>query len=149
MDYQTLDDAVFDAAMAAQRADQDRTEYISLVYRAPDGAIRFTDPQGGTHRASASAKIAFPKGSELLALVHNHSQAKGVKENSGQDRFSPEDRKQAAALGVPSFIVFGENSAIRRLLPGSRNLKGEEFLHIPEVQPAGEYIGIKRLTDVR
>lgn len=113
--YDSLDDVIFYAAQAAREMGANKTEYMSVVYQAPDGRYQFAEPQGGEHRAKADAKLTFPKGSKLLALVHNHPgmDVEDGRGDRGQSKFSPEDVQQAKELGIPSYITYGADMTIR------------------------------------
>ena len=98
-----LDDAAARALWPLRSA---TTESLGVLYRLPDGSIAFTDPVvGGKNRAKGSFSI--PAGS-LLGIFHNHPLSGREAKDRNLRRFSPADVKQAQRLGVPSYIIAGD-----------------------------------------
>lgn len=147
--YDSLEDAIFYAVQATRELGANKTEYVTLVYQTPDGKYHYAAPKGGEKRSSAKAKLSYPKGAKIVALVHNHPGADDGRELYGQDKFSPADIQQAKALNVPSYMSYGKDMAIRSYTPGkdsARLLQGVPFNHIPEVKPAGTLLGTPILS---
>ena len=97
-----LDDAAARALWPLRNA---TTESLGVLYRLPDGSIAFTEPvAGGKNRAHGSFSI--PAGS-LLGIYHNHPLTGRKSRDRNRRLFSPADVKQAQRLGVPSYILAG------------------------------------------
>lgn len=134
--YDTLNDAVYQAAVKTRAIYGNQHEAISVVYEGKDGKFYFTEPTTGEKSNSrVNAKLEIPKGSARF-IVHNHPDGKD------NDAFSDDDLANAERLKVPSAIIFGKDPTIRIYTPGvtktdsipvrgSRNRqrmsKGDEF----------------------
>lgn len=151
--YGSLQDAIFEASSKVHGLGEDGNEHVTLIYKTPEGRYFFPDPQTSGEEDGAKVKLAMPKGSALAALVHNHP-VHAVDEKDGHDQFSSEDIDMARQLKVPSYITFGDDMQIRSYTHGKDRVKkqgsgayrgqlsskGAPFNHIPEVQPAGQYL---------
>jgi hypothetical protein len=142
--FDTLDDAIFAAAEKVRQVTGDKSEAITAIYELA-GKFHIAEPAGSGRHSKADGKLMLPKGSTLLALMHNHPVDNHGLE--GQDVFSPADMQQAKALGVPSFITYGQAMSIAQYragdpvsvasVPGGGSMRvsrGKPFDYIPEVQ---------------
>lgn len=119
VEYDSLNEAVYQAAAAARAAYEDRYEAISVVYEL-DGKFFFTPPytSGQKSGANTRANVKFPKGAQLRFIVHNHPSG------AGASTFSQEDIEVAERLGLPSAIVFGRDEpTIRVFHPGTTSTR--------------------------
>lgn len=98
-----LDDAAARALWPLRSA---TTESLGVLYRLPDGSIAFTEPVVGG-KDSAKGSFSIPAGS-LLGIFHNHPLSGHKAKDRNRRRFSPADVKQAQRLGVPSYIIAGD-----------------------------------------
>jgi len=146
--YDSLADAIYYAAQQTAEMGAAGAEYMAGVYRGEDGRYAFLPPIGGDSDRKVKGKIRYPKGAALMALVHNHPEVRAAKERDrNAHEFSLDDIDQARQLGIPSFITFGPDMRILQFEPGKdKPSKPREFDHIPEVQPAGEYLGLRQLV---
>jgi hypothetical protein len=137
-----LDDAIYYAAQRATELGSDGAEYITAVYKNPDGTFGFMDPQGGHSDRKVKAKLRYPKNAVLAALVHNHPEVRSARErDQAANQFSLDDIDQARQLGIPSYITYGKDMSMLQFDPAKdRPQMPRPFTHIPEVQPAGQRI---------
>lgn len=110
--YETIEAAVFNAALAAREKYGNQSEAMSLVYE-KDGKFYFTEPlaQGVKKGHSVKVTVQIPKGG-LRYIVHNHP------DGHDNNLFSTNDIKMAEKFGVPSAIIFGAEPTIRTFTPG-------------------------------
>lgn len=149
-DYDSMEDALFDALEAVKGVDGNKLEWTSVVYRKPNGKIGFSAPMGGKKEGSFSEKIRIPKGATLLSLAHNHPQDKD------DHHFSNADIEMAERMKIPTAIAYGPSVDASIFTPGKSQVQkmpfgrtyslGESFTHIPEVKPAGTRLGPPQQT---
>ncbi len=141
---ETLEDFIFAAAEEVRRITGDQSEAATLVYVGPDGKLAWAEPRGTGSSDKVKAALSVPKGSKLMALIHNHpSDKRGKAESANGLQFSEADVAMAEQLGIPSFIAYGPDMQMRKYLPGVSKIKeirkgyrtsaGSPFDHIPEV----------------
>lgn len=108
--YETLNEAVYHAALATREKYGNKDEAISVVYE-ENGRFHFTEPFSEKRNSEkVKGRFKIPKGG-LRFIVHNHPDGK---EN---DKFSDDDIENAERLGVPSAIIFGADPTIRIYTP--------------------------------
>jgi hypothetical protein len=98
----SVDDSII-AALQALSGQKD--EHMGMIYQDGD-SFRSTPTQSTAQRSRVGGTFKIPTGS-LRALFHNHPVIKGkrdLKDRAGED-FSDDDKKQARALKVPSYIL--------------------------------------------
>jgi hypothetical protein len=102
-----------EAVRAALGAAVDRSakrESLGLVYEV-DGRFHFTEPSGRGSSSRSGATLKIPKGS-ARAIYHNHPRGRD------HELFSATDIDESERLGLPSYIVFGDERTIRSYTPG-------------------------------
>lgn len=117
--YDTVDEAIHDAATAARSQYGNHYEAMLLVYEL-GGRYYFDPPHTDPNKSGANvrARIVIPKGAKPAALVHNHPAGAGMAE------FSQEDVEVAERLKIPSAIIYGRNDPVIRLFrPGASPMR--------------------------
>lgn len=158
MNYPSLEEAIYYAALAINEQTAGKTEATSAVYRMLDGGYGFAAPKGSDERANVSATLKYPKGSALMALVHNHPEVLNSKGKDGERGvFSGNDIDQATKLGLLSAIIYGDDMSMRTYEPGKDKIEklqregtrvrgerysaGKLFDYIPEVRVSARKYG--------
>lgn len=123
MSNYALDDA---AAAALARIQRARVEHIGALYR--DRESFAATPTIGGEGKRVNGGLSVPAGA-LAALFHNHPGAtlrgwSSARDNTAHE-FSDQDKRQAKALGVPSYITTADGR-VRRYDPSTS--KAEDVL---------------------
>lgn len=120
------------------------TEHMGLLYRGTDGRPAAMAPQDSGDGGHSKARFVLP--GKLLALYHNHPPTQASRAGRARDversKFSDNDLAQAKRLGVPSYIVAGQD--VRRYVPGGPSAGEPVLAEIPWPAIAGEIRGLLR-----
>lgn len=116
--YETLNEAVYYAALATREKYGNKHEAISVIFE-KDGRFHYTPPLSEKESSkNVKAQVTIPKGG-LRFVVHNHPPG------SENEKFSDTDIGNAERLGVPSAIIFGSDPTIRIFTPGATRIERE------------------------
>lgn len=111
-------DELADTAIEALHAvPRDGIEHAAAIYSL-EGVLHVSEfHSSGSSRGVAAYRILVPRGSRVVALVHNHP-AEG--ENDHSEVFTSADIEAAKALNVPSFIIVEKTGQVLRYVPGDK-----------------------------
>lgn len=116
-DAQTLHDDIDDSAMSALNNNasiaDDGTEHAGLILQNPDGKYTYTAPVTSRQHDHFALRAALQKGWNIAGIYHTH-----LGSDADAQLFSPDDLAMASKLGVPSYIRFMKDGAIRKYTPG-------------------------------